>query len=107
MRVQIKTGSEWHTTERRSAMVNVNGNPIYKLLKPVEPPEWESVGNKGAHGKWCTAIYDIPDGLTVEFFAGANGKPTITKSFVAGQADDIDTDGYTYGNRLCGWIVSV
>lgn len=107
MRVQVNTGSEWHSTERRSAMVNVNGNPIYKVLKPIGIPEWELVGNKGAHGRWCTAVYDIPDGWIVEFCAGANGKPTITETFVVGEKDSIDFDGYTYGDRLCGWIVSV
>lgn len=107
MKVQVKIGSEWHTTERRSAMVKINGNPIYKVLKPVEPPEWESIGHKGAHGKWCTAIYDVPAGSLIEFFADANGKPPINASFKVGETSGIDVDGYTYGNRLCGWIVSV
>jgi hypothetical protein len=30
MKVQVKTGCEWHTTERRGAMVTVNGVPIYR-----------------------------------------------------------------------------
>lgn len=55
MKFQVKTGSEWHTTERRGAMVTVNGKPIYEALKTLNKPEWELVGNKGKRG-WIVSI---------------------------------------------------
>lgn len=106
MRVQVKTGSEWHTTERRGAMVTVNGKPIYEVLKPIAS-KWELVGNKGRHGKWCIAEYDLPLGAVVEFKATANNRDPITKTFIVGELQEIDVDGYTYNNDTCGWIVSV
>ena len=107
MKLQIKTGSEWHSTERRGAMVYANGNPIYKVFTPTEQPEWEPVGNKASHGKWCTASYDLPTGTKVDFIATANGKPDIKKSFVVGDGDSVEVDGYTYNGNICGWIVSL
>jgi hypothetical protein len=106
MRVQIKTGSEWHTTERRGAMVTVNGKPIYEVLKSISS-EWELVGNKGRHGKWCIAEYDLPLGAIVEFKATANNRDPITATFTVGELQEIDVDGYVYNNDICGWIVSV
>lgn len=106
MRVQIKTGSEWHTTERRGAMVTVNGKPIYEVLKPIDP-KWELVGNKGRHGKWCIAEYDLPLGAKVEFKGTANNRDPITTTFTVGELESIDVDGYTYNNDISGWIVSV
>jgi hypothetical protein len=106
MKVQIKIGSEWHTTERRGAMVTVNGQPIFKALKALSQ-EWELVGNKGKHGKWCIAEYELPIGAQVEFSATANGKEKITYSFVVGAINSVDVDGYTYSNDTCGWIVSI
>jgi hypothetical protein len=105
---QVKTGSESHTTEWRSAMVAVNGKPIYEALKPTTK-EWELVGNKGRHGKWCVAEYSIPVGAKVTFTAKANGAPPITMSFVVGEegSENIDIDGYSYNTDTCGWIVSV
>lgn len=106
-RYQVKTGSEWHSTERRGAMVTVNGEVIYKVLK-AQSQEWEQIGNKGKHGKWCVAVYEIPVGSRVEFRATANSRDDIISSFVVGTegSDDIDVDGYTYGSDICGWIVS-
>jgi hypothetical protein len=106
MRVQIKTGSEWHTTERRAAIVTVNGQPIYQILKALAQ-EWEEVGNKGKHGKWCIAEYELPVGAKIEFFATANGRDKIAHSFVVGGIDSIDAEGYSYGGDTCGWIVSI
>lgn len=108
MKVQVKTGSEWHTTERRGAMVTVNGVPIYQALKPTSS-EWELVGNKGKHGKWCIAEYELPVGAKIEFKATANGRETITYSFVVGlgHINTVDVEGYKYSNDICGWIVSV
>ncbi len=106
MRVQVKTGSEWHTTERRSAMVFVNKEPIYKALKPLRQ-DWEQIGNKGTHGKWCIAEYDLPDGAEIEFRASANGKKDIVYSFVANEGVSVDVDGYLYSGVLCGWILSI
>ena len=87
MKVQTKTGSESHTTNWRSAMVTVNGKPIYEALKPLEKPEWELVGNKGKHGKWCIAEYILPVGAVVKFVAKANGKKAIEFEFVVGAVD--------------------
>ncbi len=106
MRVQVKTGSEWHTTERRGAMVTVNGTPIYEVLTPISP-EWELIGIKGRHGKWCIAEYDLPQGAVVEFKATANGQKPINAKFTVGEVQKINVDGYTYNNDICGWIVSV
>jgi hypothetical protein len=106
MRIQCKTGSEWHTTERRGAMVTVNGEPIFKALKAISQ-EWEEVGNKGNHGKWCIAEYELPVDAKVEFSATANGKEKITYSFVVGAVKSVDVDGYSYSNDTCGWIVSI
>lgn len=103
---QIKTGSEWHTTERRGAMVTVNGVEIYKALKPLSQ-EWEMVGNKGKHGKWCISEYEIQEGSKVEFKATANGRDPIVFNFVVGQTESVDVDGFTYGSDTCGWIVSI
>ena len=107
MRVQVKTGSEWHTTERRG--VKVNGKLVYEALKPLSKPEWELVGNKGRHGNWCIAEYEIPKGTSVEFKATANGREDIVANFIAGEIPSVDIDGYTYGNGscTCGWIVSI
>ena len=108
VRYQIRTGSEWHSTEKRGAMVTVNGEPIYKALKPI-CQEWEDIGRKGTHGKWCTAEYEIPVGTRVKFVATANNKPSIESEFVVGDAGskDVDVEGYRYraGLRICGWIV--
>ncbi len=104
MKFQVKTGSEWHSTETRSAKVLVNGKPIYEVLEPIES-EWELIGNKGVHGKWCIAVYDIPVGSDVKFIAKANGKDPIEYSFTVDRCFDIDVDGYSYNNRTCGWIV--
>jgi hypothetical protein len=106
IKVQVKTGSEWHTTERRGAMVKVNGKPIYQVLNPVSQ-EWELVGNKGKHGKWCVAEYELPVGAKIEFSATANGRDAITHSFVVGEVSSVDVDGYGYGSDICGWIVSI
>lgn len=103
---QVKTGSEWHTTERRGAMVTVNGVEIYKALKPLSQ-EWEMVGNKGKHGKWCIAEYEIPAGARVEFKATANGRDPIVFNFVVGDGQSVDVDGFSYGSDTCGWIVSI
>jgi hypothetical protein len=105
---QVKTGSEWHTTERRGAMVTVDGQEIFKALKP-KSSDWEMIGNKGKHGKWCIAEYEIPVGVQVEFRATGNGRKDIVKTFIVGQegSDDIDVDGYNYNNTICGWIVSL
>ena len=103
---QIKTGSEWHTTERRGAMVTVDGVEIYKALKPLSQ-EWEMVGNKGKHGKWCISEYEIPTGTKVEFKATANGRDPIIFNFVVGQVESVDVDGFNYGSDVCGWIVSL
>jgi hypothetical protein len=106
MKVQVKTGSEWHTTERRSAMVLVNGKPIYEVLKPTTQ-SWEEVGNKGKHGKWCIAEYILPVGAKIEFKATANGQDPIVFSFKVGEVAKVDVDGYNYGSDVCGWIVSI
>lgn len=107
MKVQIKTGSEHHTTNWRSAMVRVNGKPIYEVLKPLSKPDWEMVGNKGNHGKWCVAEYELPVGAIVEFVAKANSQEPIEFKFKVGQVSSIDIEGYKYNNDICGWIVSI
>lgn len=109
MKIQICTGSEWHTTERRSAMVYIinpeNGEqtPIYQELKPVGKPEWRLVGNKGKHGKWVIAEYELAPNTTIYFKATANGKPAI--EFKGVPDGDTDIEGYRYNNEICGWIV--
>ena len=107
IKVQIKTGSEHHTTNWRSAMVRVNGKPIYEALKPLSKPSWEMVGNRGNHGKWCIAEYELPVGAIVEFIATANSQEPIEFSFTVGQVPSIDIEGYKYGSDICGWIVSI
>ena len=107
MKVQTKTGSESHTTNWRSATVTVNGKPIWEALKPLEKPEWELIGNKGNHGKWCVAEYEIPVGAKVKFAAKANGCKPIELEFIVGQAEPVDVDGFSYGVRTCGWIVTI
>lgn len=108
MKVQIKTGSESHTTEWRSAKVLIDGKPIYEVLKPLNK-EWELVGNKGRHGKWCICEYEIPVGSKVEFVAKANRCEDIVLKFVVGVGEDrtIDVEGYKYNNSICGWIVEI
>lgn len=105
MRFQVKTGSESHTTEWRSAMVTINGVEIYKALKPLTS-EWELVGNKGKHGKWCIAEYEIPSGSHVVFTAKANSRSPIIQEFIVG-SEEHDYEGYKYNNDICGWIVSI
>jgi hypothetical protein len=107
MKVQIKTGSEHHTTNWRSAMVRVNGKPIYEALKPLSKPSWEMVGNRGNHGKWCISEYELPIGAIIEFVAKANSQEPIEFSFTVGQVPSIDIEGYKYNNDICGWIVSI
>lgn len=102
---QVKTGSEHHTTERRGAMVKVDGKPIYEALR-AKSQSWTEVGNKGRHGTWCVAEYDIPVGAAVVFTATANGRKKIEHSFVVSN-ESIDFDGYKYGGSTCGWIVSI
>ncbi len=106
MKIQVKIGSEWHTTERRAAMVLVNGRPIYQALKSL-CQEWEEIGNKGKHGKWCIAEYELPIGVKVEFSATANGRDKIAYSFVVGAVTSVNVDGYSYGGDICGWIISI
>jgi hypothetical protein len=103
---QVKTGSEWHTTETRGAMVTVNGQPIYKALK-AKSQKWTEVGAKGRHGKWCIAEYEIPERTAVTFTATANGREKIEKSFIVSDDAEIDFDGYDYASDVCGWIVSI
>lgn len=107
MRVLVETGSEWYTTETRGCMVKVNGKPIYEVLTPQDRPEWEPVGQKGRHGKWCIATYDIPAGSEVEFRATANSRDPIVKNFVAAEGLKVDFDGYQYGGGVCGWITTI
>lgn len=107
MKVQIKTGSESHTTNWRSAMVRVNGKPIYEALKPLSKPEWELIGNKGNHGKWCIAEYELPVGAKIEFTAKANSQKPIEFSFVVGKVPSVDVEGFNYNSAICGWIVSI
>jgi hypothetical protein len=107
MKVQIKTGAEHHTTNWRSAMVRVNGKPIYEVLKPLSKPSWEMVSNRGNHGKWCITEYELPVGAIVEFVAKANSQEPIEFKFKVGQVSSIDIEGYKYGNGICGWIVSI
>jgi hypothetical protein len=107
MKIRTKTGSEWHSTSTRSAMVFVDNEPIYKKLKPLKQ-EWELVGNKGNHGKWCIAEYILPIGAQIKFVAKAKGKKPIEVEFVVdNNSTDIDIDGYVCGNRFCGWIISI
>jgi hypothetical protein len=107
MLFQVKTGSEWHTTERRSSMVTVGGKPIYQVLKPLSS-EWEDIGNKGKHGKWCVSEYEIPMGSHVVFKATANGRPNKIEEFIVSEKSiNVDIDGYMYGNSICGWIISL
>ena len=106
MLIQCRTGSESHTTEWRSCQIWVNGKPIYQELKSITQ-EWELIGNKGKHGKWATAEYEIPNGASVKFVAKANGKPNIEHTFIVGKEIKVDFDGYSYHTRLCGWIVSI
>lgn len=108
MRIQTKTGSESHSTEWRSASVTVNGRPIYEVLKPLVKPEWELIGHKGKHGKWCIAEYEVPTGSAIKFTAKANGSKPIQFDFIAAENLQVDKDGYKYNNfRICGWIVSI
>lgn len=107
MKVQVKTGSEHHTTNWRSAMVRVNGKPIYEALKPLSKPEWEMVGNRGNHGKWCIAEYELPLGAIIEFVAKANSREPIEFKFKVGQIPSVDVEGHEYSNAICGWIVSI
>jgi hypothetical protein len=107
MLFQTNTGSEWHSTETRSAMVTVNGKPIYEALKPLKS-EWERVGRKGTHGKWCIAEYDIPVGAHVVFTARANGCEPIQEEFVVdAESGAIDFEGYKYQGDIRGWIVAL
>jgi len=107
MKVQVKTGSEHHTTNWRSAMVRVNGKPIYEVLKPLTKPEWEMIGNKGNHGKWCVTEYELPLGAIIEFVAKANSQEPIEFKFKVGQIPSVDVEGHKYSNAICGWIVSI
>jgi hypothetical protein len=107
MKVEVKTGSEHHTTNWRSAMVRVNGKPIYEVLKPLSKPSWEMVGNRGNHGKWCVSEYELPIGAIIEFVAKANSQEPIEFKFQVGQVSSIDIEGYKYSNGICGWIVSI
>jgi hypothetical protein len=104
-KVQICTGSEYHTTERRGAMAKVGGVPIYEKFKAVEQ-RWSLAGNKGAHGKWCIAEYLLPHGTEIEFTATANGKEKIVEKIVIGRTP-IDVEGYQYASEPCGWVVSI
>lgn len=106
-RFQICTGSEWHSVERRGAIVTIGDteHPIYKPYKP-EKAEWVLVGNKGTHGKWCIAEYLIPENMTIVFKATANRRKPIIETFVVGQGD-IDVEGYEYAGEPCGWIKSI
>lgn len=65
------------------------------------------MGNKGKHGKWCVAEYDIPIGSCVRFQATANGKDSILEEFFVKKEEKINIDGYDYRNEVCGWIVSI
>lgn len=107
MKVQTKTGSESHTTNWRSAVVTVNGKNIWEALTPIEKPEWELIGNKGNHGKWAIAEYEIPAGAKIIFTAKANGQKPIEFKFIVGESDPVDVDGFSYANRTCGWIVTI
>ena len=104
-KVQICTGSEYHTTERRGAMVKIGGVPIYEKFKAAEQ-RWNLVGNKGTHGKWCIAEYLLPHGTEIEFTATANGKEKIVEIVIVGQAP-INVEGYYYASEPCGWVVSI
>lgn len=104
-RIQICAGSERHTTERRSAIVKIDGVPIYEKLQSFSA-EWILVGHKGRHGKWCIAKYSVPYGTELDFTASANNRETITKKIVV-DSQPIDVEGYYYNGEPCGWIVSI
>ena len=107
MLFQIKTGSEIHATEQRGAMVTIGDNPIFKVLTPIDHPEWEPVGNKGRHGRWCTAVYDIAEGTELEFIATANGRENIQQKITVKEGEKVEIDGYIYNGSICGWILSL
>lgn len=107
MKVQVKTGSESHTTNWRSAVVRVNGKPIYEVLKPLSKPEWELVGSRGNHGKWCIAEYLLPVRSKIEFIAKANSQEPIEFSFTVGEIPSVDVEGFIYNSNICGWIVTI
>jgi hypothetical protein len=103
---EVVTGSEWHTTERRSGKCWVDGELIYEKLKSIEN-KWHLVGNKGKHGKWNVAKYDIPLGSKVVFKATANSMEDRDLSFtVSEDMEDIDFNGYAYGGEPSCWILS-
>ena len=106
LKIQCKTGSEQHTTEWRTSKVFLDGIPIWETLKPIST-EWVLVGNKGNHGKYCVAEYELPPTGTLSVKFSANKREDITATFDLSQTEEIDIDGYTYNNTLCGWVVSI
>lgn len=82
-RIETCTGSEWHTTERRSAMVKIGGVPIYEKFTAVSSRRVD-VGTKGRHGFWYIAEYLIPQGTELVFTANANGRDPIIKHITVG-----------------------
>lgn len=72
------TGSEWHSSYGASGMVFViedgQETPIYqsKVAVLVED-EWTEIEPRG-HGKWCKAIYRVPNGTLLRLYAMATHK---------------------------------
>jgi hypothetical protein len=103
---EVVTGAEWHTTEKRSGRCWVDGVFIYEKLKSIQNT-WHLVGNKGKHGKWNVARYDIPIGSKVTFKATANRKEDRVLEFIVKKdMKDINFDGYEYSGEPSCWIIS-
>ena len=69
--IRTFTGSEWHTSYGAKAQVFVGKEetPIYQSPEAkLLDQEWTDI-QRGKHGKWVEATYEVPDGTIVKLFA--------------------------------------
>lgn len=76
----------------------------YNVLKAIDKPEWLPIDDENKH---INAYYAIPEGTKVKFIATANAKPDKIVELVAEKNSYLDFEVYTYGSRVCGWLITV
>jgi hypothetical protein len=101
------TGREWHTSYGAKAQVFVGKEetPIYQAPEAkLLDQEWMDI-QRGKHGKWVEAIYEVPDGTIVKLFAISTwrGRPNGGGSaffIVDNEAPVIIAQGEGYSDRI-------
>ena len=102
--VKIQVKRTWHGFKgRRSCQIFFNGKLIEDTLNPIAK-EWVDGDNKQ---NWCVEEYILPVKGIIKFVAKANGEKPIEKVFDLSETNEINIEGFTYKNQICGWLQAI